>query len=224
MKAGLFLTKYFGALLLLLSARETVFAQAQQWQKITLADSVTVEFPGQPAKRTQETKLGQMQAYVLNDGLAVYTTVIQKDALEPESSDSEIRELYGGALRGMKGQVVKKSSFTVRDFSGVEARLTVADQPHMVRFMRVVAVNGTVYLQQFLTSVEQSEALAASRQRFFASLQPKVAKADQVAEGTRINTGAYRLGKLLGQLTVYGFLLFLFIKLIRRFDKPKKNA
>ena len=212
---------------LLASVSLGAYAQQDKWQKIIVGDSVTVEFPGVPEQKETETKLGKAQAYTLTDGRALYMAIVQSHALEEESNDSEIAEFYSGVLKGSGGQVLKKTSFSTNGFSGVEAQFITPENPQLpaVKFLRVVAVNGTAYIQQVWTSDEQNEAVAPERQRFFASFQPKVAKVDQAGEGVQTNTSAYRLGKLLGRLAFYAVVAFVGFVLLRRFlkwsDKPK---
>jgi hypothetical protein len=92
-------------LLLLLSvAASRVAAQSQQWQKTTVGDSVTVEFPGTPRQKEMESKLGPALAYVLNDGDALYLVLAQKGAMEEESSSVEVAEFYAGVMRGTGGK------------------------------------------------------------------------------------------------------------------------
>jgi hypothetical protein len=85
-------------------------------------------------------------------------------------------------------------------------------------------VNGTAYTQQFWTSAAQAQNTASARRRFFASLLPKVAPVAQVGNGLRTDSRAYRLGKLVGRLAVYGLLIWGGVVLVRRFLKWSDKA
>ena len=217
--------QYLSAVLGLLISSNIAFAQEPKWQKVRLSDSGTVEFPGSPTEKEQETKLGQAQTYLLKDSGTIYMAMVQENALEPESSNAEIKQFYTGALQGGGMQVLTKKEFTVNGFTGIEAQVTIPNRPSLpaIKFMRVIAINGTAYIQNFWTSAEQNERLTTARQHFFSSLQPRVDKISQVTDGFETNSASYRLGKLLGKLAFYGFLIFIFFKIIRRFDKPKNT-
>jgi len=229
MNLNLLVKKIFVALLILLFAEAAghVSAQSQQWQKIVIGDSITVEFPGVPKKKETESKLGAVHAYVLNDGTALYMAMVQEDAMDAAANNLEIAEFYDGALRGIGGPVLSRHSFTVNGFPGIEVQFTTPNRPQLpaIKFMRVVVVNGTAYTQQFWTSTEQSENVANARRQFFSSFQPNVEKTTQVSEMVSTDSYAYRLGKLLGKLAVDGIVVFVGFILLRRFlrwsEKPK---
>lgn len=214
------------SLLLLCSSAGHVGAQPQQWQKITIGDSVTVEFPGAPKKKEMESRLGPADAYVLNDGAALYMVMVQKDAMAEESGDEEIAEFYGGIIRGLGGKVISKKTFILNGFPGIEAQFSTPNKPQLpaVKFLRTVMVNGTTYALQFWTSTEQASNTADSRRRFFASLQPKAQPVAGVAKGVRANSRAYKLGKLLGSMACYGLVIWGGFVLLRRLLKWSDKA
>jgi len=214
------------SLLLLCAPVDPVAAQPQQWQKTTVGDSVTVEFPGTPKKKEMESKLGPTNVYVLNDGTALYMVMVQKDAMAEESGDDEIAEFYGGIMRGLGGKILSKKTFTLNVFPGIEAQFSTPDKPQLpaVKFLRTVMVHGTAYAQQFWTSTEQESNTANARRRFFSSLQPKVQPVARVAAGIGANSRAYKLGKLMGSLAVYGLVIWAGFVFLRRLLKWSDKA
>jgi len=202
-----------------------VAAQPPQWQKITVGDSVTAAFPGPPKKRELEGRLGPVAVYALNDGAALYMVMVQKGALAEESGDDEIAEFYDGIMRGLGGKILSKKPFLLNGFPGVEVQFSTPDKPQLpaVKFLRAVLVNGTAYTQQFWTSTAQESNTADGRRHFFASLQPKIRPVARVAAGTRANSQAYKLGKLLGSLAVYGAVIWGGFALLRRRKSPEKE-
>ena len=212
--------------LLLSAAASSIAAQPLQWQKITVGDSVTADFPEAPKKREMEGRLGPVEVYTVNDGAALYVVMVQKGAMAEESGDDEIAEFYGGIMRGLGGKILSKKTFILNGFPGVEVQFSTPDKPQLpaVKFLRSVLVNGTAYTQQFWTSTAQESSTAEGRRHFFASLQPKVRPVARVAAGTRANSQAYKLGKLLGSLAVYGAVIWGGFVLLRRLRKGTEKA
>ena len=198
------------------------FAQDIQWKKADLGNSATIEFPEQATKK--ETK-GQ-QVYVLDNGKALYIAFAQAEAFDINPDSVELNKFYDGVIRGTLesaggGAVIKKSSFMVDGFIGMEIQFTTPNKPNLpeVKFLRSVLVNGTLYNQNFWTSAEQAQALSADRNRFFSSFKPGAKKSDS---SEIESSSAYKSGKLMGTLAFYSALAVAAIAVVRRLRKPKQ--
>jgi hypothetical protein len=201
-------------------------AQVREWKKVSIADSITVSFPGKPTEKLTQNKLGQVKVYVFKDGTGIYTAMVQESPIEPESSDAEIQKFYQGILQGLGGKILNQKTFVVNGFKGVEAQFTTPSHPELpaTKFLKAVVVNGTVYLQQFWTDSKQENEVNFARSYFFSSFRPDVDKVDQVAVDVHTDTFAYRVGKLLGTLMFYGFLIFVVVKVLRGFRSTKSKS
>lgn len=212
-------------ILAMLVGKQAAHAQDHQWQKIKLGESTTVAFP----ERTEEKMLQGQQAFVVTSGSNTYIAMVQKAAFDPDPELAEQQKFYDGVLKGAMEQsgdarLVTKRTFEKNGFVGFEARFNTmlrTDSPRTL-FMRFILVDGTLFMQNFITSVESAQESAADRNHFFESFQTDAHKTAYAEPGTR--SQVYKLGKLMGSLFFYGASLAIVIVLIRRFSKSKKVA
>ncbi|MCB2410556.1 hypothetical protein [Hymenobacter lucidus] len=215
----------FFLILLLLANQPGAHAQEQQWQKVKLNGSTTVAFP-EPAEKKEVQ--GQ-QTYNVRSGNNTYIVTAQKDAFDSDPELADQQKFYDSVLEGAMSQLadaqlVAKRPFEKNGFVGLEAQFNTALQTDIPQtlFMRIILVDGTLFIQNFVTSVNVDQAAVADQDRFFNSFQTSARKTAYAEPGT--HGPAYAIGKLMGRLVVYGGLLALVIFLIRRFSKSKKEA
>ncbi len=207
---------------LLSTAVGPVFAQDGDWQRITVGDSTTVDFPGTPKKISHK----DLTAYGLYQEDALYSVSIGAAATEAGLTIEEKRQFYDEAMRGAAktakaSQIISKARFEINGFEGLET--TFLSDIAKVRnpvVMRMILINGTVYGQTFSASV--SPAHTAARQHFFASFAPRHRPAAVTPAETR--TTAYKIGQLLGKLLVYGGIISGVIYLLLRLSKKKVSG
>ena len=214
--------RYF-IILIIFSISKTipVIAQDKSWQKITVGDSVTVDFPSRPKRIVQDAITG-FGLYA--DGV-LYSFVIQPNAGDAGLTLEEKRRVYEEAMQGAAEkanatEILSKTSFAINGFEGLEATFIpkVAKLKNPV-LMRMVLVNGTLYGQMFSASASPEH--TAARQQFFASFVPQVRPV--AATPAETHTRAYKLGQLIGGLLFYGAVIGGIIFLFLRWSTPRKN-
>lgn len=116
------------------------------------------------------------------------------------------------------GKILHKKAFFTAGFPGVEAQFTTPAKPELPtnKFMRVLAVNETVYTLNYWTSAD-SATTAADRSNFFSSLQLSARKHPAASHDT-----AYEAGRKIGQNAFYLVLMVAVVLLVRRLTKSKK--
>jgi hypothetical protein len=202
------------------------FVQAQKWNRVSIDDSASVDFPGQVTRKKAVEESVETQAFFYKNEQAIYIVAIQQGAYGGNPIATELTKFYDEALKGTLsaaggGQVIAKKSFAVDGFDGIEAQYETPNKPDLprVKFVRLLIANGTFYSQSFWTDTEQDPELDRSRNHFFSSFHPGVKKTTPV--GPETQTRAYKLGSLMGSLFFYGALVAVFVALVRRLSKPK---
>ena len=197
-------------------------AQVEHWQRISLDDSTSIEFPGEPKKKLSN---GQQATFFQNDK-AIYSIIVGKDAYGGNPIDSELERFYTGTLKGMMdafggGEIIDEKPFVIDSFSGKEIRFTTPSKPQLppIKTVRFLLANGTFYTTNFWTNTNQDPEVDSARNHFFSSFQTRMKKTAAVDPETQ--TGAYRLGSMLGSLFFYGALIAVFVAVVRRFSKSK---
>jgi hypothetical protein len=199
-----------------------VFAQDSDWQRVTVGDSTTVDFPSEPKKIIHK---GQ-NAYGLYEEGVLYSVAVQEKAKDAGLTLEEKRSFYDEAIQGAAEaakapRILAKTRFVLNGFEGVEATFTsaIAKMKNPV-VMRMILVNTTFYGQTF--SASASPAHTAARQRFFASFTTRLHPAVVTSAETR--TSAYKIGQLMGSVFFYGLLIAGVIFLLKRSTSKKKQA
>lgn len=199
-----------------------VFAQDGDWQRVTVGDSTTVDFPDKPKEIIHKGMTG----YALYQAGALYSVSVGVEAADAGLTVEEKREFYDSAMKGAAetakaSQVISKSTFEVNGFEGLQTTFlsTIAKIKNPV-VMRMILINGTLYGQTF--SASASPAHTAARQRFFASFAPRLRPAAVTPAET--HTSAYKIGQLIGKLLVYGGIIGGIIFLLTRSTSKRKQA
>jgi hypothetical protein len=196
-------------------------AQVEQWQKFSVADSITVDFPGKPKEVIQNDQRG----YGLYTDGVLYSVAVLRSVADAGTTIEEKRQLYDEAMKGAAEkvkakQIGNKRRFVINGFEGLEATfisgLSKLKNPVT---MRTILINDTFYGQTFSASLDSAH--VAARQHFFASFVPRVHPAPPTPAETR--TTAYRLGELTGKLAVYVAVIAGIIFLLKRWSSPKKS-
>jgi len=204
------------------TAIESAFAQDDAWKRIAVGDSTTIDFPSKPKEIIHK---GQT-AYGLYEEGVLYSVAVQEKAKDAGLTLKEKRNFYDEAIQGAAEaakapRILSKTRFVINGFEGVEATFTstIAKIKNLV-VMRMVLVNSTFYGQTFSASPSPNH--TAARQRFFASFAPRLRPAAVTPAET--HTAAYKIGKLLGSLFVYGGIIAGVIFLLKRSTVKKKQA
>ncbi len=151
--------------------------------------------------------------------------------MQAEASAAEVQRFYTGVLQGLGNHIVRQQPVTIRGYAGLQAQYLTPGHPNLpaVKYLQVVLVNGTAYIQQVWTDAEQTGVRADNRRRFFASLHPLAPKPEQMPDYVKTTSGSYRIGKLLGTVVGIGLVLgiivlvaFLVVRLINRFRNHSK--
>jgi hypothetical protein len=199
-----------------------VFAQDGDWQRVTIGDSTTVDFPDTP----KEVIHKGMTGYALYRAGALYSVSVGVGAADEGLTVEEKREFYDSAMKGAAetakaSQVISKSIFEVNGFEGLQTTFlsNIAKIKNPV-IMRMILINGNLYGQTF--SASASPAHTAACQRFFASFAPRLRPAAVTPAET--HTRAYKIGQLMGKLLVYGGIIAGIIFLLTRSTSKRKQA
>lgn len=209
--------------MLLLTFSGALASQAQDgtWQKVSIADSVTVEFPVEPKKYTQSG----VTAYNVYHDSVVYSVAIIRNANSEKIADEDKQELYDGLIKGAVKRanataIDTKTEFAANSYKGVEVSFhSHVKQLQGLTTIRAVLVNGTVFSQTFVGA--DNAANTSARQRFFKSFMPHQRPAPPV------KSRAYRFGEMMGRLLLYGLLLAGILYLVsrpRKKGQPKASA
>jgi hypothetical protein len=203
-----------------------VSAQAQNWKRISIDDSATVDFPGHVTRKKSVEKSVETLACFYQDDKAIYLIALQHDAYGGNPIASELMKFYDEVLNGTLsaaggGQIIARKSFTVNGFTGIEAQYETPNKPTLPRFkfVRLLIANGTFYSQSFWTNYDQDPEVISNRNHFFTSFRTDVKKTAPVDPETQ--TRAYKLGSFMGGLVFYGALIAIFVAIVRRLSKPK---
>ncbi|MGY3087216.1 hypothetical protein ACVWYF_000242 [Hymenobacter sp. UYAg731] len=200
--------------------------KAQHWNRVSIDDSTTVDFPGHVKRKKSVEKSVETLACFYQDEKAVYLTALQHDAYGGNPIATELTQFYDEALKGTLsaaggGQIIAQKPFTVNGFNGIEAQYETPNKPDLprVKFVRLLIANGTFYSQSFWTNSEQDPEIIERRNHFFSSFHTEVKMTAPVDPETQ--TRAYKLGSLMGSLVFYGALVAIFVAIVRRYSKPK---
>ena len=155
--------KFLLLLLLTVVVKTTpVIAQDEAWQKVSVEDSVTVDFPSEPKKIVQPNQI----AYGLYADGVLYSLAIQRNAADAGSTTEEKYQLYEEAMQGAAKQakatqIENKIRFVVNGFEGLEATFN-SGNPKLKNpvTMRMVLINDTFYGQMFSASPDSAHAVA----------------------------------------------------------------
>ncbi|RZL15552.1 MAG: hypothetical protein EOO62_03705 [Hymenobacter sp.] len=184
-------------LFLMAATSHQLLAQPIAWQKTPLDSVASVTFPGVASKKDDHGR----PLYLCSDSTSIYMVSIQRTKSQKEVEGEQLEAFYKGVLLGVLkttggGEVLHKSSFVVAGFSGIEAQFTTPDKPELPanKFMRVLAVNGTIYVLSFWTDADPVST-AADRDKFFSSLQLNVTKRAAADHST-----AYEIGRQTGRV------------------------
>lgn len=207
-------------LFLLAVTSHQLLAQPAPWQKTPLDSVASVTFPGVVSKKDDHGR----PLYLCSDSTSIYMASIQRTKSRKEVEGEQLEAFYKGVLLGVLkttggGEVLHESAFVVAGFSGIEAQFTTPGKPELPanKFMRVLAVNGTIYILSFWTDADPVST-AADRDKFFSSLQLTVKK--QAAVG---HSSAYEIGRQTGRVAFFVLLLGGAVLLVRRLTKSKKQ-
>ena len=199
-----------------------VFAQDGDWQRVTVGDSTTIDFPSEPKKIMHK---GQ-NAYGLYEEGVLYSVAVQEKAKDAGLTLEEKRSFYDEAIQGAAEaakapRILAKTRFVLNGFEGVEVTFmsAIGKMKNPVA-MRMILVNSTFYGQTF--SASASPAHTVARQRFFASFATRLRPAAVTSAETR--TSAYKIGQLMGSVFFYGLLIAGVIFLLKRSTSKKKQA
>lgn len=214
-----------GGFLLWFLVATSASAQPQQWQKIEVGDSVTVEFPGAPTRKEMAAGI----IYVCKSEQISFLTVAKQGAFESDASASELQDFYNGTLTGMLeagggGKIINQQSVVLNGFPAVRAQIAMNKNSKItgLYFNQVVLVNGTCYAQSVLVPGNATPTLLAEKDRFFTSFRTIRHRTNPGDPET--HTSAYRLGHLLGQVVFYGGLGALVLFFWRRKGRSSKTV
>lgn len=206
--------------LFFLTIIKPVFAQDDTWQRVTVGDSTTVDFPNAPKKMVYKG----LTSYSLYSEDVLYSVSVGEAATEAGLTIEEKRLFYDEAMQGAvntakASQIISKSKVDINGFEGLEIRfLSNISKIRNPVVMRMVLVNGTLYGQTFSASTSTDHTKA--RQQFFASFAPRLRPAAITPAETR--TTAYKIGQLVGELLVYGGIIGGIIYLVARSSNKKR--
>jgi hypothetical protein len=193
------------------------YAQEDTWQRVTVADSVTVEFPAAPKKYTQNG----VTVYSVYQGSVLYSVATMKNPDGKSVTEEDRRKFYDGAIKGAIKQVNATeigdtTGFYINGFKGI--RITLQAQTDALRgpvTLGALFVHDTAFTLFFCGA--DNETNLAARRHFFQSFQPRQRPAPPVM------SRAYRLGEMMGRLAFYGLLLAGILYLARLPGKKNRS-
>jgi len=220
--------------LLILFLFLAVNSYTQEWVKTELTDFISIAFPN-------ESEVNQVQkttVYSTDDEFAYYFVSISKISDEQSAgiTNENLYELYNGVADGnssaANAEIVTTKKILLQDFPALEIELLAPEQPKLPsrRFKRIVYINQSIISIEFWPFNSEKEGTIESKMKFFNSFLIDTKKVENISSNNSntglINSAAYKIGFIIGQVLFYIFLIAVIvgvILLIRYLIKKNKT-